>query len=62
MNRSTTRRAAVAAGAVSLAALAACGLAWWARPPQLGADEDVFKAVDALFTAVTARREPPREV
>jgi hypothetical protein len=25
------------------------------RPPQLGADEEVFKTVDALFTAVTAR-------
>ena len=25
------------------------------RPPQMGADEEVFRSVDALFTAVTAR-------
>jgi len=30
--------------------LAGCG-----RPPQMGADEEVFRAVDALYTAVTAR-------
>jgi hypothetical protein len=28
-----------------------------ARPPQMGADEEVFNTVDALFTAVTARDE-----
>ncbi|HZZ78502.1 MAG TPA: hypothetical protein VFE62_08290 [Gemmataceae bacterium] len=27
------------------------------RPPQMGADEEVFRTVDALFTAVTARDE-----
>jgi hypothetical protein len=27
------------------------------RPPQMGTDEEVFKTVDALFTAVTARDE-----
>ena len=27
------------------------------RPPQMGADEEVFSAVDALFTALTARDE-----
>jgi hypothetical protein len=27
------------------------------RPPQMGNDEAVFRAVDALFTAVTARDE-----
>jgi hypothetical protein len=27
------------------------------RPPQMGADEEVFRGVDALFTAVTARDE-----
>jgi hypothetical protein len=27
------------------------------RTPQIGADEEAFKAVDALFTAVTARDE-----
>jgi hypothetical protein len=30
---------------------------WFARPPQMGADPEVFKTVDALFTAVTARDE-----
>ena len=39
--------------------LALAGLAWvvWSRlpPPQLEADEQVFKTVDALFTALTAR-------
>jgi hypothetical protein len=27
------------------------------RAPQMGADEDTFRAVDALYTAVTARNE-----
>ena len=27
-------------------------------PPQMGADEEVFRTVDALFTAVTGRNEP----
>jgi hypothetical protein len=30
---------------------------WWNRPPQMGADDEAFKTVDALFTAVTARDE-----
>ncbi len=33
---------------------------WWLwaeRPPQLGADAEVFRTVDALFTALTARDE-----
>jgi len=29
----------------------------WRRPPQMGADSQVFRTVDALFTAVTARDE-----
>lgn len=32
-------------------------LIWILRPPQMGADEEVFTTVDALFTAVTARDE-----
>jgi len=28
---------------------------WWTRLPQMGADKRVFAAVDALFTAITAR-------
>lgn len=27
------------------------------RPPQMGADEELFRCVDALFTAVTSRDE-----
>ena len=27
-------------------------------PPQMGADEEVFRTVDALFTALTGRSEP----
>ena len=30
---------------------------WWKKTPQMGASEETFKAVDALFTAVTARDE-----
>jgi hypothetical protein len=30
---------------------------WWTRPPQMGADAEVFRTVDALYTAVTARDE-----
>src|SRR3954447_16768570 len=42
---------AVAGAAVVLSAgFFGCG-----RPPQMGPDEAVFTAVDALFTAVTAR-------
>jgi len=36
---------------VCLLLLAGCG-----RPPQMGADESVFGEVDALYTAVTAKR------
>ena len=27
------------------------------KPPQMGANEEVFKAVDELYTAVTSRKE-----
>jgi len=49
--RRTTRGTPCAAAGL-LIVLVGCG-----RPPQLGADDDVFKTVDALFTAVTARDE-----
>src|SRR5438105_9828504 len=42
---------------IGLAGLLVCWCVWWATPPQMGADEQVFAAVDALFTAVTARDE-----
>jgi hypothetical protein len=54
---SSTRRAVVAAALVGLAALLVCWLVWRTRPPQMGADEEAFATVDALFTAVTARDE-----
>ncbi|MFO0935927.1 MAG: hypothetical protein U0798_05355 [Gemmataceae bacterium] len=30
---------------------------YWTRPPQMGASDEVFATVDALFTAVTAQDE-----
>lgn len=46
---------------VTLAVAGGVAVVWWILSmlptPQLGADEEVFKAVDALFTAVTARDE-----
>ena len=53
-NAKTRVTIAVAAGAV---VLLAAGFVWFRGPPQMGADEEAFKAVDALFTAVTARDE-----
>jgi hypothetical protein len=54
---STTRRAVLAAGVVGLAALLGAWFVGCDPPPQMGADEELFKTVDALFTAVTARDE-----
>lgn len=53
-NKVTPKRAikVAAVGAVALV-LGAAFLG--GRPPQMGADEEVFRTVDALFTAVTAR-------
>src|SRR5260370_36320783 len=52
----TTRRTAFAAAGLAGAAVLLVGwFVWRSRPPQMGADEEVFQAVDALFTAVTAR-------
>src|SRR5947199_9038327 len=53
--RATRRRAILAGAAVGLTILLVCACLWWRRPPQMGADREVFTAVDALFTAVTAR-------
>jgi hypothetical protein len=49
-------RTALIAGGVGLAALAVVALQGCGRPPQIGPDEETFREVDALFTAVTARR------
>lgn len=46
------------AGAVLLAVASVVLLiSYFMRPPQMGAHEGVFRSVDALFTAVTARDE-----
>src|SRR5437868_7295529 len=54
----TPRRIALTAGFAGTAVLlGVCWWAWWDRPPQMGSDKEVFKTVDALFTALTARDE-----
>ncbi len=44
---------------IGAVAILLVGLAYWAwtDTPQLNADGDVYASLDALFTAVTARRE-----
>src|SRR2546421_13123397 len=55
---STVRRVSLlAAGIAGLAVLVGLFIWWWSRPPQMGADEEVSRTVDALFTALTARDE-----
>jgi hypothetical protein len=54
---STPRRTALVAAGVAGLLLGGLLLWWWSRPPQMGADGEVSRAVDALFTAVTARDE-----
>ena len=54
----TSRERVVLFAVLGLGAiLAVVALVAWNRTPQLGTDEDVFRTVDALFTAVTARDE-----
>ena len=48
-------RAAIGTSAAALAILCAIWLYARSSPPQIGGDEETIKAVDALFTAVTAR-------
>jgi hypothetical protein len=52
-----TRRVVVTAAVAVAAAALGVGFFGCGRPPQMGPDEAVFAAVDALFTAVTARDE-----
>jgi hypothetical protein len=51
------RRVVLLAGLGLAAAGAVVALVLRDRTPQLGTDEEVFRTVDALFTAVTARDE-----
>jgi hypothetical protein len=44
-------------GAILLIVVGTALASFWRRPPQMGADDQVFRTVDALFTAVTARDE-----
>ena len=55
--RSTTKWVGGAAGGVGLMLLLWFAYFVWTKPPQMGADEEVFRTVDALYTAVTARNE-----
>jgi hypothetical protein len=52
MNRRTTF---LVAGAMIAATLFGVFFFGCGRAPQMGADEEVFRTVDALYTAVTAR-------
>ena len=57
-NAMTKRPAVFAAPALPPADFSVATAMWlWPRPPQMGADRDVAKTVDALFTAITARDE-----
>jgi hypothetical protein len=47
----------VGAGAVCAVGFVVYWLFWHGTPPPMGDDEEVSKAVDALFTAVSARNE-----
>lgn len=49
-------RTALVGGGLGVIALAVVALQGCGKPSQLGPDEEAFREVDALFTAVTARR------
>lgn len=44
-------------GGLAVIAVLAVAISWFNRPPQMGADEDVFQTVDALYTAVRLQDE-----
>lgn len=49
--------AALVLGGLAAAAGVAALVAYLARPPQMGTDPDVFRTVDALYTAVRMKDE-----
>ena len=53
--KKTSTRFVLALGAATVLLAVVCWYVWFRGPPQMGADEETFRAVDALFTAVTAR-------
>ncbi len=55
MTDETTVRRAVIAGAITGLVLLLCWFVWWRKPPQIGAEKEAVKVVDALFTAFTSR-------
>jgi hypothetical protein len=52
---SRSQAASIGSGLIALLAIA--WYFWTPSPPQLGQNERVFSAVDALFTAVTAKSD-----
>src|SRR5258706_503275 len=44
-------------GIAAVAIVGAIGFFYFRAPPQMGSDAEVFRTVDALYTAVTARDE-----
>jgi hypothetical protein len=58
VKRKPAKPAMTAIGSLTLVSALALGWLYWAAiPPQLGDNERAFSAVDALFTAITARNE-----
>lgn len=57
MSTELSRRDQIKVGAVViiLFLVGFFGIRFWMAPPQMGTDEEVFKTVDALFTAVTTK-------
>ena len=52
------RRIWIAAAALAAVVATCAAWSWWDRePPQMGSSDEVFAAVDGLFTAVNARSE-----
>lgn len=52
-----TRVAGYVLGGVAVVLTVAIAIHYFSRPPQMGTDEDAFKSVDALYTAVRMKDE-----